>query len=715
MANKKAVVATSGAFEQLQSGDDIDLASNDLVGVKSAMFSSEYNAGNSSTAITIDWNNGAFQKVTLTANCTVTVNTPPGVGRWQLKFVQNGASAFTVTWAGTLYSATGWINNTSAPTVNVASAGISVVTFFYDGAALYQAMGLINSAVSGGSAGSNTAGISNLGNTSGTSGVVSGTAIQLLLAGGTNITLSQSVNGVSATVSIIGGAGAGGGAALSAGSQSVSTGTVSFANSNGVTFGMSGSNQITASVPWNGSTSLNMTNQDVLKVKVLGYNSEISLGSLGATETIDWTQGAFQAGVLDQNCVITINSFPAVGRYQLRLINNGGFTVTWAGSAYSASEWVGSTSAPSVNLAVNGETIITFFANSTATASQAIGYLNTGIPSVAIAGGTQTATSGTVGFANSNGISFGMSGSSQITASIAAADSHGMSNLGNTAGTSGLVANGRIVFVGSNNITLSQSVNGSSATVSVIGAAGPTVSQYPTWAPTITGSSLNNGTSSQGAGGNSTQSGYTMSLYVNPVILANGVTYTNFKNLMSYQTAAGTGSWTLSAFAGLYTLNGTNLSLVTSGQFNAVASQNSVTAITMSYWTGNQTAATSRISGNVSGSIQGLKGALFDLVGSSLSAGEYFMVFGQFSTTAGANVNSLSWMVQNEANTTYLDLAVNTSATTRNWNMNGAASFTVNSNSNAAATLFPSAIATSNISASAAAHYRNMMPFLLAN
>jgi len=39
----------------------------------------------------------------------------------------------------------------------------------------------------------------------------------------------------------------GGGAALSAGTQSVSTGTVAFANSNGISFGMSGSNQITAS------------------------------------------------------------------------------------------------------------------------------------------------------------------------------------------------------------------------------------------------------------------------------------------------------------------------------------------------------------------------------------------------------------------------------------------------------------------------------------
>lgn len=47
----------------------------------------------------------------------------------------------------------------------------------------------------------------------------------------------------------------------------------------------------------------------------------------------------------------------------------------------------------------------------------------------------------------------------------------GMSNLGNTSGTSGTVNRG-IVFVGGNNITLSQSVNASSATVTISAGAG---------------------------------------------------------------------------------------------------------------------------------------------------------------------------------------------------------------------------------------------------
>jgi hypothetical protein len=55
-------------------------------------------------------------------------------------------------------------------------------------------------------AGSDTAGISNLGNTAGTSGVVSGDQIRVLFAGGDNITLSQSLDAgnKSATITILG-------------------------------------------------------------------------------------------------------------------------------------------------------------------------------------------------------------------------------------------------------------------------------------------------------------------------------------------------------------------------------------------------------------------------------------------------------------------------------------------------------------------------------
>jgi hypothetical protein len=89
-------------------------------------------------------------------------------------------------------------------------------------------------------------GVSTGGNTLGDTGTKGS---QIVFAGGNNITLSQSTNGQSVTVTISGGGGAGDGYnILAAGTQTANTtGTVSFANSNGLTFGMSNSSVITAS------------------------------------------------------------------------------------------------------------------------------------------------------------------------------------------------------------------------------------------------------------------------------------------------------------------------------------------------------------------------------------------------------------------------------------------------------------------------------------
>lgn len=94
-------------------------------------------------------------------------------------------------------------------------------------------------------------GMSNLGNTSGTTGIASGGQVAFYLAGGNNITLSQSIDGASGTITISGPSGGAGDGynILAAGTQTANTtGTILFSNSNGVTFGMSASTRITASV-----------------------------------------------------------------------------------------------------------------------------------------------------------------------------------------------------------------------------------------------------------------------------------------------------------------------------------------------------------------------------------------------------------------------------------------------------------------------------------
>ena len=110
---------------------------------------------------------------------------------------------------------------------------------------------------------------------------------------------------------------------------------------------------------------------DVTTIRTAQF-TPLELGNLGAAKTLDWSLAAFQHGTLDQPCVITINAFPGVGRYQLHLANVGGFGVTWAGTAYSASRWINASAAPPVNTAVGGETIVTFYYDGT-NATQILG------------------------------------------------------------------------------------------------------------------------------------------------------------------------------------------------------------------------------------------------------------------------------------------------------------------------------------------------------
>jgi hypothetical protein len=210
----------------------------------------------------------------------------------------------------------------------------------------------------------------------------------LTLAGGNNITLSQNGN----AVSIIGGAGGGGGAGLSAGTQSVSTGTVNFANSNGITFGMSGSSQITAS--HNGLTSQSnqalsgsngsFTFQTATFGNLNGMSFYTSNGSLVGSYTVP------SQTVQTQNMVS---------------VNGSTGNISFAtGSSLSSSS--------------NGSTITFGLASNITTALQSAGaYLTTAAQSnhshaFSASGGSSNFQ--TLNFANSNGITFSNSNGSVI-------------------------------------------------------------------------------------------------------------------------------------------------------------------------------------------------------------------------------------------------------------------------------------------------------------
>jgi hypothetical protein len=87
----------------------------------------EVDAGNSSTAITIDFTAGANQKVTMTGNCTFTFTPPTNNRHVQVRMLE-GAGGFTRTWPGTVK----WANGTE-PTWVTTAAAVNIANFFYDG------------------------------------------------------------------------------------------------------------------------------------------------------------------------------------------------------------------------------------------------------------------------------------------------------------------------------------------------------------------------------------------------------------------------------------------------------------------------------------------------------------------------------------------------------------------------------------------------------
>lgn len=175
--------------------------------------------------------------------------------------------------------------------------------------------------------------------------------------------------------------------ALSAGAQVATSGTVRFSNANGISFGMSGSTRITAS--HNALTT--------------AMASNAGTGFMSTSERDNYFYTSNQTFA---------NSNHSHGNPTLNLTNISGTTASnSAGLTISLSAGVG------------------------------------GGGGAAISAGTQSGNTGTIVFSNSNGISFGMSGNTRVTASVdaaAVAHSHGNPTLAltNLTGTTASASNG---------------------------------------------------------------------------------------------------------------------------------------------------------------------------------------------------------------------------------------------------------------------------------
>ena len=86
-----------------------------------------FDAGNSSTAITLDLANGNVQKLTLTANCTVTLTSPASGAMRSLTLLvfQDGTGSRTITWPGSVK----W-GNAGAPTLTTTASKMDIISLF---------------------------------------------------------------------------------------------------------------------------------------------------------------------------------------------------------------------------------------------------------------------------------------------------------------------------------------------------------------------------------------------------------------------------------------------------------------------------------------------------------------------------------------------------------------------------------------------------------
>jgi fibronectin-binding autotransporter adhesin len=313
----------------------------------------------------------------------------------------------------------------------------------------------------------------------------------IVFTAGSNITLSQSQS----TITIIGASGGGGGVGLQgSGSSVVTSGNVQFANSNGLTFGLSGST-ITAS--HNGLTAAMASDagSKFLNTGTTGAtNCSITLSSNGLSVNVHAPIGIAGSGA------------STVSSGNVQFANSNGLTFGMNGSTITASH-NGLTAAMAsdagtkfLNTGTTGAT------NCSITLSSNGLSVNVHAP-IGIAGsGASTVSSGNVQFANSNGLTFGLNGSTitashnGLTAAMASNAGSNFLNIGTTGATNcsvtlssnnlavnvpsmshGLSAagasasNGTLVLSNSNNVSFG--MNGSTITCSA-SFASTTINSY---------------------------------------------------------------------------------------------------------------------------------------------------------------------------------------------------------------------------------------------
>jgi hypothetical protein len=191
---------------------------------------------------------------------------------------------------------------------------------------------------------------------------------------------------------------------VSAGASSLNLSAITFSNSNGVTFGLSNNSVLTASVQTNYLTTAAQSNQVVNSFN--GKTGQISL-NVGSSLSSS-TNGSSTTFGLASNITTALQS---TGNYLTTAMQSNAATISnikiSAGASSSNVSAVTFSNANGVSFGYDGTNITASVA--------AAGGAQTGISGIA-AGGV-TATSGTIIFSNSNGVTFGVNGQT-MTASV---------------------------------------------------------------------------------------------------------------------------------------------------------------------------------------------------------------------------------------------------------------------------------------------------------
>jgi hypothetical protein len=366
----------------------------------------------------------------------------------------------------------------------------------------------------GGGGAAFTAGLSNIGNTSGATGTVSN---QLILAGGNNVTLSGSTDLAGGMTITISGANQSvqtqnlQAASLSGNTAGVlaliSSGTMYLAGGNNITLsqagqtitisagaggvfsgGISGGNTlgntgtVTNEIVFAGGNNITLsgsTNAGGMSVTISGPNTAAqtvdTLGIYASSQTTGQSssstydarsltlvgQGIISAGWSNGSLLLSASTTQTVQTQGSVLINGSSGSIVF-------------TAGPNISLQQNASTITISASNAPAQTVQSLGIYGSSQTTGQSSSSTYDARS--LSLVGQGIISVGWSNSSLLISATTVAQTVQTQNLvdvslsGNTAGALALVSSGTLILAGGNNITLSQ--NGQSVTISGANAGG---------------------------------------------------------------------------------------------------------------------------------------------------------------------------------------------------------------------------------------------------